>query len=88
MNGAEFATIFNQLGGIPRQFARVMVDTIVNFAYWLDQLGNLARQMMLNFPNLSVEDSYWCSNFQSKNLNCPELVQNCLKENYNKRFGN
>lgn len=88
INGAEFSTICSQLGGTPRQFARAMADVIIKFAIKLQEPGDLSRQMKLDNPNLSVEDSYWCSNFQSKNPNCPEVVQNWLKENYNKRFTN
>jgi hypothetical protein len=64
LNGAELTTICNQVGGTPRQFARAMANVIVKFAMKLDEPGDLSTQMKLDSPNLSVEDSYWCSNFQ------------------------
>jgi len=58
------------------------------FASACDQVRDLSRQMKLDHPNLSLKEAIWCSNFQSQNPNCPETVQNWLKENYNKRFTN
>jgi hypothetical protein len=88
MNGDEFSSICSQAGGTPRQFARAMAGIIIQFATKLEEPGDLSRQMKLDSPNLFAEESYWCSNFQSKNPNCPQVVQQWLKENYNKRFGN
>lgn len=88
LNGAELTTICTQVGGTSRQFARAMANVIVKFAMKFDEPGDLSRQMKLEHPNLSIEDSYWCSNFRSKNPNCPEVVQLWLKDNFNKRFTN
>lgn len=88
LNGAEFQHACNMFQGTPRQFARTMADTIVKFAEALDEPGDLSRQMKLEYPGLTREDSYWCSNYQSKNPNCPQLVQKWLKDDYYKRFSN
>ena len=88
VNGSEFSTICTRFGGTPRQFARTMAKEIQRFATKLQEPGDLSRQMIMEHPNLSLEDQIWCSNFQATNPECPELVQNWLLENYNKRFEN
>lgn len=71
-----------------RQFARTMANDIAEFAIIMEEEGDLAKQMRINHSDLSLIDLAWCSNFQTKNPNCPKKVRNWLAENYSKRFRN
>lgn len=72
--------------GTIRQFARTMADDIVEFAKVMEEEGDLAKQIKLQYSDLKIDDLVWCSNFQTKNPNCPRKIRNWLVENYNKRF--
>lgn len=75
-----------KVGGTPRQLARTMGTVIFRFASFLQEEGDLARQMSIENPNLSDDQKYWCSNFQTTNVDCPQDVRGWLVSNYNKRF--
>nr|YP_009492244.1 hypothetical protein [Pseudopediastrum sp. CL0201VA]AWI68896.1 hypothetical protein [Pseudopediastrum sp. CL0201VA] len=87
LNSSQFTNFCRGEGGTPRQFARAMGTIIANAAMKLGEPGDFSRLMRLDQPNLSDEHAVWCSNFQSQNPDCPEVVQTWLRENYNKRFG-
>jgi hypothetical protein len=72
--------------GTIRQFARTMADDVIEFARAMEEEGDLAKQIKLQYSDLNIEDLIWCSNFQTKNPNCPKKIKNWLVENYNKRF--
>lgn len=72
--------------GTIRQYARGVADEIQTVAKVLEIEGDLAHQMRLDHPSMSLEDSIWCSNFQTRNPNCPENVRSWLNENYKNRF--
>ena len=86
LTAKEFAEICRSAGGTPRQFARTLGTTIFRFAEYLGEEGDLARQMSIDNPNLTDQQKYWCSNFQTTNVDCPQDVRNWLVSNYNKRF--
>lgn len=65
-------------GGTARQFARTMANEIAKFAAILDEEGDLARQMRLDDPLLPRDLAVWCSNFQSENSQCPQIVRDWL----------
>jgi hypothetical protein len=73
-------------GGTPRQFARTMGSTIAKIAISLQEPGDLSRQMKLDHPNITPEEECWCSNFQSANPDCPDIVRDWLREDFRKRF--
>jgi len=89
LSAQEFQKICKQEGqGTARQFARAMNSTIYQFAEILDEEGDLARQMRLDHPTMTKQESIWCSNFQSENPACPEIVRNWLKQDLKSRFKN
>jgi len=83
----EIIQQFKKKGTI-RQYARGIADEIQTVASILEIEGDLAHQMKLDYPDLSIEDSVWCSNFQTRNPNCPENVRFWLNHNHKKRFKN
>jgi hypothetical protein len=83
----EIIQQFKKKGTI-RQYARGIADEIQTVASILEIEGDLAHQMKLDYPDLSIEDSVWCSNFQTRNSNCPENVRSWLNDNHKKRFKN
>lgn len=72
--------------GTIRQFARTMADDIYEFAVIMQEEGDLAKQIKLQITDLSIHELAWCSNFQTRNTNCPKKVRSWLVENYQKRF--
>lgn len=72
--------------GTARQFARAMNNPIYHFAVLLEEEGDLARQMRLDHPDITQDQAIWCSNYQSDNPLCPELVRNWLKNDLRRRF--
>ncbi len=72
--------------GTIRQYARGVADEIQTVARVLEIEGDLAHQMKLDHPSLSLEDAVWCSNFQTRNPNCPENVRSWLNDNHKNRF--
>ena len=65
-----------------RQLARALADEIGQIAYSLGLEGDLSNQMRYDHPDLTFEDAVWCSNFQTTNQNCPEIVRDWLVYNY------
>lgn len=49
-----------------------MADDIVEFAKVMEEEGDLAKQIKLQYSDLKIDDLVWCSNFQTKNPNCPK----------------
>lgn len=76
----------HQKNGTNRQLARTICNDIARIALELKIPGDLHAQMRFEHPNLTEEDSIWCSNFQTTNSACPDLVRNWLVKNYQSRF--
>lgn len=74
--------------GTVRQYARGIADQVHEVADNLEIEGDLAQQMKLDHPDLSLKDSVWCSNFQTRNPKCPKNVRAWLNENHKNRFKN
>jgi len=72
--------------GTTRQFARGMAQEIYEAATILGEEGDLARQMRMDYPNMTIEETIWCSNFQGMNPNCPETVRKWLIADQKRRF--
>jgi len=83
----EIIQQFKKKGTI-RQYARGIANEIQKVASILEIEGDLAHQMRLDYPDLSIEDAVWCSNFQTRNSNCPENVRFWLNDNHKNRFKN
>lgn len=83
----EIIQQFKKKGTI-RQYARGIANEIQKVASILEIEGDLAHQMRLDYPDLSIEDAVWCSNFQTRNPNCPENVRFWLNDNHKNRFKN
>lgn len=75
-----------QKGSTNRQLARTIADEIQQIAAELNLPGDLHSQMRYEYPNLSDSDAVWCSNFQTTNPKCPDLVRDWLVKNYKSRF--
>jgi hypothetical protein len=88
ISAGDFANICSSVkaGGTPRQFARAAGTSIAKIAKHLHEPDDLSRQMKLDHPNLTPDEECWCSNFQSSNPDCPDLVRNWLREDFRKRF--
>lgn len=69
-----------------RQLARTIADEIQQISAELNLPGDLHSQMKFEYPNLSDSDAVWCSNFQTTNPKCPDLVRQWLVNNYRSRF--
>lgn len=72
--------------GTNRQLARSIANEVAQIAISLNIPGDLHSQMSLEYPNLSDTEKVWCSNFQTQNPNCPDLVRDWLVKNYKSRF--
>lgn len=70
----------------PRQFARTMANDIFRFAEIMEEEGDLARQIAMDYPNLTLKEKVWCSNFQTTNPDCPESMKAWLVTNFRNRF--
>lgn len=89
LSALDFQKVCKDQGqGTARQFARTMNNTIYQFAEILDVEGDLSRQMRLDHPTMTKQEAIWCSNFQSENSACPEIVRNWLKQDLKSRFKN
>lgn len=69
-----------------RQFCRTMADEIVNFSIIMNLEGDLIQKMRLDVSEISPEEACWCSNFQTRNPNCPQKVREWLVKNYKEKF--
>lgn len=81
----NFIKKFNE-GGTVRQLARTMSNEIADVSLEMEFEGDLANQMRYDYPDITLEEAVWCSNFQTTNTRCPERVRNWLVDNYRKRF--
>lgn len=71
----------------PRQFFRTIRDEVQELAEAFGEPGDLHRKLLADHPNASLTDQTWCSNFQTGNPNCPELIRDWLLQNAKQRFG-
>lgn len=69
-----------------RQFAKAISNDIAKIALMLKMEGDLSNQIKYEYPNLSITEAVWCSNFQTTNPNCPTKIRNWLVKNYRNRF--
>lgn len=73
----------------PRQFARTKASEIAYISQkYLRREGDLAYKMRSEVGELSPEDAFWCSNFQSANPDCPPNVRKWLMDDLTKRRRN
>ena len=70
-----------------RQLARTKATFIKTVASHHEIPGDLAQKMKRNHPNLSLEESFWMSNFQMDNPECPSNVRELLIQHYKEKFG-
>lgn len=69
-----------------RQMARTMRSEIHQFAKAYKEEGDLTAQYLRDNPDMTEEDKYWCSNFQSENPECPQHIREWLLNDYKRRF--
>jgi hypothetical protein len=88
ISAGEFINICQSVKGgeTPRQFARAMGTNIAKIAINLHEPGDLSRQMKLDHPNITSDEECWCSNFQSSNPDCPDIVRDWLRDDFRERF--
>jgi len=70
----------------PRQWARFNATQIYKVSAMLDIEGDLARQMKLYNPNITRDQEYWASNFQTQNPECDDQVRKWLIETRNEKL--
>jgi hypothetical protein len=70
-----------------RQWARTFADQIHFIAETYSIPGDLAKKITRNHTELDVQDTYWLSNFQMDNPNCPENIRALLTDHYHSLFG-
>lgn len=88
LTAQELQNILNEKkrGATNRQLARALADEIAEISLVLNIEGDLSNQMRYDFPELTLTEAVWCSNFQTTNPNCPENVRHWLVKNYKSRF--
>jgi len=69
-----------------RQFAKAIANDIAKISLLLEIEGDLSNQIKYEYPNLSIQEAVWCSNFQTTNSDCPAKIRNWLVKNYRNRF--
>lgn len=72
-----------------RQLARACRDEIYEMIKGLDDEklgGNLAKRFEREYPDATLEEKMWASDFQTDNPNCPERVRRWLINDYERRF--
>lgn len=73
----------------PRQLARAMGDEIMSMMMALgdERLeGNMAKRYRRDYPDATLEERLWASDFQTYNPQCPERVRQWLVNDYRDRF--
>lgn len=69
-----------------RRFARGMADSINKVAIAYDQVGNLSKAIRREFPEISKNELYYCSDFNTENPNCPHDIRVILIQDSKNRF--
>lgn len=72
--------------GTNRQLARTISNQIIEIAEIYELPGDLHAQMLIDYPNATMQEKIWCSNFQTQNSNCPDKIRQWLINDYRKRF--
>lgn len=70
----------------PRQLARTLADHIHKISAHFNIPGNQARNFKIEFPNSSIEDLTWASDFQTFNESYSSYIREWLIRNYQSRF--
>ena len=88
LSAKEFKSIIQKIkkNMTIRQFAKYFANDIAKVSLLLELEGDLSNQMKYEYPNLTMEEAVWCSNFQTTNPNCPPKIRNWLVKNYRNRF--
>lgn len=73
--------------GAERKLARAMATEIYQISVIMKLPGNLSKRIIRENPTikLSMEEQVWLSDFQSENLDCPELIRKLINETFSKR---
>ena len=69
-----------------RQWARTYATYIHTIAERFSIQGDLAKIIGRADNSLSLEESYWCSNFQMDNFHCPDRIKNLIKQHFESLF--
>jgi hypothetical protein len=69
-----------------RQFARANATFIHTISEHYSIPGDLAKKIMRNRENITINDSYWLSNFQMDNPSCPFELRDLLVQHYEQTF--
>lgn len=74
-----------------RQLARGMANDIIEVMKGMGEYaqgGNLSKRYQAEFPEATIEQLIWVSDFQTFNPECPEEVKKWLTNDYHSRFSN
>ncbi len=76
--------------GLERKFARSIADDIIKISNKLKIAGNLSQKILRANPErtFTMEETFWLSDFQSENLNCPEILRNFITKSFETRVSN
>lgn len=88
MSGLNLNLLIKEVGKgtTVRQFAKTHATLIHSVALTLGIPGDLAKKRELDVGRQDLEDSVWCSNFQTKNPDCKKEVRQWLLDNFKSRF--
>jgi hypothetical protein len=79
-------------GITPRQLARIFANEIMEVSTTYNITGNAYiyitrfHSELLNVNESDPNERFWCADFQSDNINCPEYIRFALKTRYNEKF--
>jgi hypothetical protein len=71
-----------------RQFARSNATFIYKISMKYSIAGDLYKKISRKHQNISQDESYWLSNFQMDNLECPENLRSYIIEHFKSLFPN
>lgn len=71
-----------------RQWARTNASAIHRVASLFNVPGDLYKKILRKYPEISNEDSFWLSNFQMDNEECPINLRRYIMEHFKELFPN
>jgi hypothetical protein len=69
-----------------RQWARTNASIIHTISENYGITGDLFKKISRKIDNISISDSYWLSNFQMDNPNCPQNLRNLILAHFHELF--
>lgn len=77
----------NKCKGKERKLARTLADEIYKISTHFGFEGNLTKKIKRIFPDkeINLSESYWLSDFQVDNPNCPEKLRNLILSSFEKK---